>query len=179
MTSPARSRLAWIGLSLSLLLAAAACANPLATVPTSTPYPTYTPYPPPPTAPPARWDVAVLASEGTLEFGDFYIPEGSTTRLIHLTITYTYNGPGSAEFSPETLTLMNDSGTGFQGWAKPPVLYRADGQTNILDFANDSVIHNLASGTTRTEDFVWEWPTEYDQFRLFFPETEAIDVSIP
>lgn len=173
MTSPARRRFAWIGLALGLLFAAAACANPLATAPTSTPYPTYTPYPP------ARWEVTVLSSEGTLEFGDFFIPDGSTTRLIHLRITYTYNGPGTADFSPETLTMMNASGIGFNGWAKPPVLYRAEGQTTVLDFANDSVVNSIATGTTLTEDFVWEWPTEYGEFRLFFPETEAIDVSIP
>jgi hypothetical protein len=62
---------------------------------------------------------------------------------------------------------------------RPPALYRAEGEATILDSANDSVVNGVAPAPMLTEDFVWEWPTEYNRFRLYFPETEAIDVSIP
>jgi hypothetical protein len=66
-----------------------------------------------------------------------------TTRLIHLPIIYTYNGLGAADFSPGTLTAMNASSLGFYGWARPPALYRAEGEATILDSANDSVVNGV------------------------------------
>jgi hypothetical protein len=56
----------------------------------------------------------------------------------------------------------------------PPLLFRPEGEATTLDLANEAVANSLAPGTTLTEDFVWEWPTENNRFGLYFPETEAI-----
>jgi hypothetical protein len=159
-------------------LSATACASLSSFLPTSTPYPTYTPLPPTPTPAPPRWEAGVLVAEATLEFGDFYIQEGATTRMIRIDIMYTFNGPGTTEFSPETVLLMNET-TPFAGWARPPALYRAQDSATVVNFEDDSLLDTLSPGTTRTDVFIWEWPVQYQRFRLFFPECEPIEVEIP
>jgi hypothetical protein len=159
-------------------LSITACASLPSFLPTSTPYPTYTPLPPTPTPSPPRWEARVLVSEATLEFGNFHITQGATTRMIRVDIMYTFNGPGAAEFSPETVLLMNE-GAPLAGWARPPNLYRAQDSSAIVNFEDDSLLNPVAAGTTRTDVFIWNWPVQYHRFRLFFPECEPIEVEIP
>jgi hypothetical protein len=158
------------------------CASLNSFLPTSTPYPTYTRYPtftPQPTQSPPRFEIRVISAEAVQNFGDFYIPEGSTTRMIHMSILYTFNGPGTAEFSPETVVLMNRSGTNLRGWGRVPALYRSEASGATFDLKEESTLTTLSPGTSFTDDFVWEWPTQYTEFTLYFPESEPIEVNIP
>lgn len=144
-----RQRTCWRGKALGLVLSAlliSGGATLSSFVPTYTPYPTVTPVPPTATATPPRWEVRVLASEAILEFEDFYVSEGATTRMIRVGILYTFNGPGTAEFSPETVLLMNEE-TPFPGWAKPPIPYRAQASSAVVNFEDDSVLDTLTAGT--------------------------------
>jgi len=158
------------------------CASLSSFLPTSTPYPTYTRYPtftPQPTQSPPRFEIRVISAEATLTFETFYIEEGSTTRMIHMTILYTFNGPGTTQFSPETVVLMNRSGTSLRGWGRVPEIYRSEASGSTFDLREVSTLTTLSPGTSYTDDFVWEWPTQYTDFTLYFPESEPIEVSIP
>lgn len=117
-------------------------------------------------------------SEATLEFGSLSITEGATTRMIRVDITYTVNGPGAAEFSPEAVLLM-DEGVLLAGWARPPNLYRAQDSSTVVNFADDSLQSPVASGTPRTGVFIRNWPVQCHRFRLFFWECAPIEVEIP
>jgi hypothetical protein len=157
------------------------CASLNSFLPTSTPYPTYTRYPtftPQPAQSPPRFEVRVISAEEIQHFGDFYIPEGGATRMIHMTILYTFNGPGTAEFSPATVVLMNRTGS-LRGWGRVPVIYRSEASAATFDLREQSTLTALTSGTSFTDDFVWEWPTQYTEFSLYFPESEPVEVNIP
>ena len=98
--------------------------------------------------------------------------------MVIVTIEYTYLGQGRAEFSPETVVLMNTSTVGLVGWARTAELYQAEDNSRIVDFDKESLTNYLDSGETKTEVFIWEFPGNYTDFRLFFPETEAIDITL-
>ena len=140
---------------------------PTATLaPTATPYPTY------------RGSVKVVSAEGVAEFGTFYMPSGSTGRLVLLTIEYTNTGQDKAEFSPDTVILMNKTASGIVGWGRTPALYRAESTSRIEDLDEEAFLNFVDPQDTKTEVFAWEFPKSYTSFRLYFPEAETIEVSI-
>lgn len=146
--------------------------------PTYTPFPTYTPLPPTATIEPERWDVKMISAEGTREYGTFYIEGEGLTRMIVLTIEYTYTGTGRAEFSPESVVLVYSGTRGFTGWSETPSLYQSEDTSQITDFSEESLVIRVDSGETRTDTFVWQFFKEYTDFWLLFPESNAIDVII-
>ena len=120
----------------------------------------------------------MISAEASLEYGEFFIPEDGKNRLVIVTIEYTYLSQGRAEFSPESVVLMNTSILGYVGWAKTADLYQAEGSSRIVDLDEESLTDYVDSGETKTEVFVWEFPRNYTDFRLFFPEAEAIDITL-
>ena len=158
------------------------CASLSSFLPTSTPYPTYTRYPtftPQPTQSPPRLEIRIITAETVQQFEEFHLTGSASTRMIHLVILYTFNGPGTAQFSPETVVLMNRSGTNLRGWGRVPRVYRSEDSGSTFDLNEQSTLTTLEPGTSFTDDFVWEWPTQYTEFSLYFPESEPIEVNIP
>jgi len=147
-------------------------------LPTYTPFPTYTPLPPTATIESERWDVKVISAEGAREYGTFYVEGEGLTRMIVLTIEYTYTGTGRAEFSPESAVLVYSGTIGFTGWSKTPILYQSEDTSQITDFSEESLVIRVDAGETRTDTFVWVFGADYTDFWLLFPESDAIDVSI-
>lgn len=152
-------------------------------VPTATAYPTHTPLPtytPLPTSLPARWDVKVL-SVITLQDFDGATPKSDESRWIIITIEYTYQGLGSVAFSPESLILMNittDAPSKYYGWSNPTLRYQPENISTSISFDKKASMIDISPGTTRVDRFGWIYPKELTNFRLFFPETEAIDITV-
>lgn len=158
--------------------------------PTLTPYPTYTPLPPTPTLTPLptlgigdavrapRWSVRVVKAEPTLEFETYYLKEDARTRMVVVTIEYTYLGGRETIFSPESVLLVYTGSEGLTGWARTPVLYRGEVNTDLVSFKESTIAVHIAPGTTRVERFIYEFPKEYTSFRLYFPETESVAVTL-
>ncbi|MBL7182904.1 MAG: hypothetical protein ISS50_00475 [Anaerolineae bacterium] len=168
-------------------------------VPTATPYPTYTPLPPTPTptavpltATPtpvstptvgdtvigSHWKVKVVKVETGDEFGPRGFEEDARNHFVIVTLEYTYLGAGRAEFFPESVVLVYTGSTGLQGWAQTPILHRGEFSSQVVDFTEDVAVNYLDSGDTRTEVFVYEFRDTYTDFRLYFPETQAIAISL-
>ncbi|WP_420628188.1 hypothetical protein [Candidatus Leptofilum sp.] len=127
---------------------------------------------------PARWEVEIISSEAAQEFDTWHFPDGSENIMVILTIEYTYHGQDRELFLPESITLVHTGTEGFSGWGRTASLYRAEGTSQIVDLTDESLVNYLDPGGTRTDTFVWEWPNDkYTEFRLFFPEIEAIDIT--
>jgi len=125
-----------------------------------------------------HWKVKVVEVETGDEFGPFGFVEGTKNHFVIVTLEYTYLGPGRAEFFPESVVLVYTGSTGLQGWARKTTLYRGEISSHVVDFREEVVVNYLDSGETRTETFVYEFRKEYADFRLYFPETEAIAISL-
>lgn len=123
-------------------------------------------------------EIRIITAETVQHHGRFQLTGSGSTRLIHLVILYTFNGPGTAEFSPETVVLMNRAGN-LRGWGRVPAIYRSEASGATFDLNEQSTLTALSPGTSFTDDFVWEWLTRYTEFSLYFPESEPIEVNIP
>ena len=177
-----RSTSAAICFLLLALLPALACSlpglSPVATAPpTSTPRPAFTPAPP--TALPRLepWQVRVVSVATSPDYGGFS-PADSENLFVVLTIEYRNTGAATAQFSPEGVVLVNVTDDTLVGWGKTPTIYREEGSDDVWDFDEDSVLFDVEPGVTWTEEFVWEFPGNFTDFLLYFPETRSIEVSM-
>lgn len=125
-----------------------------------------------------HWKVKVIKVETGDEFGPFGFEEGTKNHFVIVTLEYTYLGPDRAEFFPESVILVYTGNTGLKGWARKTALYRGEISSQVVHFAEEVIVNYLDSGETRTETFIYEFRKEYTDFRLFFPETEAIAINI-
>lgn len=158
-------------------------------VPTFTPYPTFTPLPIPPTSTPisnqkigdeiigARWKVKVTRAETTNEFSDWSFPEGSTNHFVTVTVEYTYLGSEKISFYPEGVVLANVGANSLTGWSRTPRLYRNE-NSEIIDFQEATKVLILQSGDTFIDTFVYEFPIDYKEFILYFPESLPIEIQV-
>lgn len=158
-------------------------------VPTFTPYPTFTPLPIPPTSTPisnqkigdeiigARWKVKVTRAETTNEFGDWSFPAGATNHNVIVIVEYTYLGSEKINFYPEGVVLANVGANSLTGWSRTPRLYRNE-NSEIIDFSTATKVLILQSGDTFIDTFVYEFPIDYKEFILYFPESLPIEIQV-
>jgi hypothetical protein len=158
-------------------------------VATATSYPTYTPVPtytlvptytPLPTAIPARWDVKVVSVSTPSDFDGYHAKE-ETSRYIVITVEYTYQRPDTFEFSPESVVLMNvtkSAPSRYYGWSNTTLRYQPEDVASTIGFGEKAYTVTITPGKTRTEKFGWVFPKVLTDFLLFFPETEALEITI-
>ncbi len=134
----------------------------------------------PPTASPRldSWQARVVSARTTSDYGGFTLPADSENRFFVLTIEYRNTGAATAKFSPESVVLVNVTDDTLVGWGKTPTIYREEDSEDVWDFDEESVLFDVEPGYTWTEDFVWEFPGNFTQFLLYFPETRAIEVTV-
>jgi hypothetical protein len=168
---------------IALVILLSGCGQLSSVIPTATAYPTYTPLPtftPLPTPIPSRWDVKVLSVTTPKDF-DGFVPKVDTSRFIVIAIEYTYQGLESTVFSPASLILLNmttSAPSQYEGMNGPPIRYQPEGITSTISLSDESPIISMSQGKTRIDKFGWVFPKALTNFRLYFPEMEAIDITV-
>jgi len=156
--------------------------------PTITPYPTFTPLP---AATPitahkigdevigARWKVKVTKVEMLKEYATFS-PRLDTSRMIVLTVEYTYIGSGKIEFYPESafLVLVGDASGLLSGLTLTPTLYKSETASDVVDFSVNSKTLILKSGDNYADKFVYIFSEEYKNYLFYFPEMLPITITV-
>ena len=148
--------------------------------PTYTPYPTFTPLPPTATPVPDRWKVKVISAVKAQTFGEWFFEESLKAEYIIITIEYTYMGQETTEFSPQSVVLLLPEGSTWPGYAVAATEYQAENNIKVTDFFNQGpIITFMRPGQTKIEKFGWGFTASADKkYRLLFPETEPIDITI-
>ena len=99
-------------------------------------------------------------------------------QYIILTVEVTYVGPGNAgTYSPQAVQLMN-TGAVDEGWSKKADFCKGEASSKITYLEEAQSLLSIEKGVTRTETIVWDFPKSYHHFLLYFPETQAIAISV-
>jgi hypothetical protein len=123
------------------------------------------------------WGVKVISARSVEEWDTFYVDADSTNYMIVIEIEYKNLRPNAVQFSPESVVLVN-TGTDETGWGETPALHKSGSSTQITDFTEESIMYTLAGGESRADTFVYEFPRGFSDFRLYFPESEAIAITL-
>ncbi len=164
--------------------------TPIPPTATSTATSTPSPTPIPPTSTPistptvgdtvigSRWKIKVTKVETADEFGTYYFKEDSANHFVIVTLEATYLGSETREWFPESVLLAHTGNDGFTGWVRIPNLYKGMFSSQITDFSEMVTVNFAQPETVLKETFLFEFPKDYTDFRLYFPETEAIAISL-
>ena len=120
----------------------------------------------------------MISATKDLTFGTWYFTETQKSEFLIVTIEYTYNGEGTAEFSPESVVIVFPEGSTYPGFAMAATNYQAEGSNIVANFMNDGpVLTYVKHNQTRRDKFGWGISTVGDtQYQLLFPDTAPIEI---
>jgi len=172
-------RIAGVGLVLLCVVGAVGCGassgSSRTPTPSLTPTPVSTPTPGD-TVVGDHWQIKVTDVRTSQKFGT-WVEQDKAFQFVILTVEVTYVGPEDAgSYSPETVELMY-TGTPNTGLVRGSLFYRGEASSDSTYFKVDSLLLSIAKGETHTETYAMEFPKRFQDFLLYFPETEAIAIS--
>jgi hypothetical protein len=99
---------------------------------------------------------------------------------VIVTIEYTYLGRETTEFSPQSVVLLFPDNSSWPGYALAATDYQSESNNKVMNFFNQgSILTYIKPGETKIEKVGWGVGISTDtHYRLFFPETEPIDITI-
>jgi hypothetical protein len=125
---------------------------------------------------PPGWAVRLVSVGGAPPGGAFGVQPTERRRCVSVTLEYAALGPGPVELRLETVILVYAGQSPLHGLEQRPVLFQDGAGTAPVRLADEPGALLVSPGQAHRGTFVYEFPVECREFRLYFGNCEAIPI---
>ena len=124
------------------------------------------------------WAILSALASASDSVGEFSVGSPGRFRYSVVRLEYVYLGTGAGLFTPAMVILVHTGRSVFEGLAHAPVLFQDESAGQPVRLAEVPITVEIGRCVRRLGIFVYEFPAECREFRLYFPGCEGLPLSV-